>query len=650
MTTLARDNGYRMVIIITGTSTTLTDQSIRRLREDLRIDKRPDRPWWFQTNPRKDDSLRPIQDRLEDWNDTLVSPELRQTVLITVMKHHVHLKHLSDLLASVPLESAPCLIIDDEGDQASLNTKVSKGDESTTYRRIMELRSNIKHCSYLQYTATPQAPLLINIIDILSPTFAEILQPGTDYVGGEEFFVKQTEILRTIPPKDIFTHHDIPHDPPASLLKALRIFFVSITVGMITDQERGNRTMMIHPSHRTMPHSVVARWVNGAKDLYVEVLGLDQDDPDFHDLVADFRDAYDDLSLTVKDLPPFKDILPRLRRSIRRIVVKPVNATSGKTPIVDWQNSYAHVLVGGQAMDRGFTVKDLNVTYMPRGLGVGNSDTIQQRARFFGYKKNYLSYCRVFLGEDMRSAYSNYVDHEKSLRAQLLEYLEKGQSLHEWRRQFLLPASLKPTRSNIIDVDYLRGEYANQWFIPGWPHFDPSAINSNRVVAQRFLEQLMLRPDPGKNRRTKFQKHLFTDDVELSLVQERLLTRLKLPDRGFAGILLQVKHVLEQYPNATCSVYKMSSDQHHWHSRDRDVDSAGKLGQLMQGRNPKNSGQTYKGDRSIGDKKRIVVQIHNLNLKSSGTFVARDVINVAIWIPRSLATGWLIQEQNSQVH
>jgi len=65
------------------------------------------------------------------------------------------------------------------------------------------------------------------------------------------------------------------------------------------------------------------------------------------------------------------------------------------------------------AMDRGFTVEGLTVTYMPRGKGAGNADTIQQRARFLGYKRGYLGLCRVFLESDVQRAFSVYVNHEE---------------------------------------------------------------------------------------------------------------------------------------------------------------------------------------------------------------------------------------------
>ena len=82
-------------------------------------------------------------------------------------------------------------------------------------------------------------------------------------------------------------------------------------------------------------------------------------------------------------------LVPSVRFAFRNTRVLEVNARGGRTPPVDWRSAYGWILVGGQAMDRGFTVEGLTVTYMPRGIGVGNADTVQQRARFFGYKRRY---------------------------------------------------------------------------------------------------------------------------------------------------------------------------------------------------------------------------------------------------------------------
>jgi hypothetical protein len=91
---------------------------------------------------------------------------------------------------------------------------------------------------------------------------------------------------------------------------------------------------------------------------------------------------------------------------MRETSYEQVNATAGQTPRIDWGQSYGWLLVGGQAMDRGITVEGLTVTYMPRGRGVNNADTIQQRARFFGYKRRYLGFCRVYLEQGAINALS----------------------------------------------------------------------------------------------------------------------------------------------------------------------------------------------------------------------------------------------------
>ena len=81
------------------------------------------------------------------------------------------------------------------------------------------------------------------------------------------------------------------------------------------------------------------------------------------------------------------------------------------------------ILVGGQKLDRGFTVKDLIVTYLPRTTkGKSNSDTIEQRCRFFGYKKDYIEACKVYLPNESIDEFHEYVEFETSLRDYLKKY------------------------------------------------------------------------------------------------------------------------------------------------------------------------------------------------------------------------------------
>ena len=98
-------------------------------------------------------------------------------------------------------------------------------------------------------------------------------------------------------------------------------------------------------------------------------------------------------------------------------------------------------------MDRGFTVEGLTVTYMPRGPGVGNADTIQQRGRFFGYKRSYLGFCRTYLEQDVLTAFEEYVVHEEEMRRQLQQLHDSGNPLSEWTRAFILSANENPAET-----------------------------------------------------------------------------------------------------------------------------------------------------------------------------------------------------------
>ena len=157
---LARDNGYRMIIAITGTSNPLFNQSRQRLIRDLRLESRTGfNPWRHVSQPRAaSNSHTEIQDTLAEWNDPSVPAAERRTVLITVNKNHTRLQHLINVLTRLDMRGVPTIIIDDEGDQAGLNTQVNDGTGSTTYARLLDVMAALPHHSYLQYTATPQAP------------------------------------------------------------------------------------------------------------------------------------------------------------------------------------------------------------------------------------------------------------------------------------------------------------------------------------------------------------------------------------------------------------------------------------------------------------------------------------------------------------
>ena len=313
LTALARDNNYQIVIIIGGTSVNLLEQSTTRVRKDLRIDSRYgfEQKWTQITNPRSQEDFDIISNALDQWANPTFPNDRCRTILITVMKNGSHLRNLSDLLNSMNLAGVPTLIIDDEGDQASLNTRarwaaregidvedLTESDVSTIYRRITTLRNIFPHHTFLQYTATPQANLFINIMDRLSPNFIKLLTPGDEYTGGIQFFQENSNLIREIPLNNISVPNQPIHEPPESLLEALRIFYLGVVAGTVLELYRlpsqRNRSMLVHPSRLQGDHTTFYGWVNTIKESWRRLLS-GNDNEEKTELLRDFRSTYNDL-------------------------------------------------------------------------------------------------------------------------------------------------------------------------------------------------------------------------------------------------------------------------------------------------------------------------------------------------------------------
>jgi hypothetical protein len=654
VTALARDNRFHLIIVMTGISIPLYDQSSRRLRRDLRLDTARDRKWMMFTNPR-DTDLRTLQDLLRDWRDTATPTEQKMTALVAVMKNHRHLANLRDLLQQLDLSRSPVLIVDDEADQASLNTKVNQADESTTYQRIGEIRRACPHHTFLQYTATPQAPLLISLIDMLSPNFVHVLQPGLGYVGGRELFIEhRASHIREIPDHELAVDPEEADDSPESLLDALRVFLLGVAASYVSLRANpgGHRSMLVHPSHRTARHSVYTGWVTRVKRQWEAML----DRPNTAaaaELLDEFRSAYDDLRVTQAHIPTFDDLSRALPRAIRLTRVLEVNARrGGRTPQIEWFNAYSWILIAGQAVDRGFTVEGLTVTYMPRGVGVGNADTLQQRGRFFGYKSTYLGYCRIYLPLSVITAYCDYVEHEEDVRSQLRDYEAPGRSLDEWKRAFIMSPAMRPTRQNVLRLDYMRGLLSNQWFYPAYPIAGVDLLEANRQLVTTFLQSLVLSPNDGHPDRTPTQRHHIAGGVALETALRDLLVPLRVPAstdaQHFIGLMIQLRRALERDPTETCDIYLMSPTE----TRQRSLSEEGRIPNLFQGAypvEPRNQrGSIYPGDREIHAPNRVSIQIHMLTLAdTSGATVAERVPIVAAWVPSRLAAPWIVQDEET---
>ena len=285
---------------------------------------------------------------------------------------------------------------------------------------------------------------------------------------------------------------------------------------------------------------------------------------------------------------------------------------------------------------------------MPRSVGAGMADVIQQRGRFFGYKKSYIGYCRVFLLSASRNAFTEYVEHEESLRQEIQSAIDSGLDARQWRREFLLSPRLIPCRRNVIEKQYARGQFNAQWVHPNYTPDNDLFIKDNNKMIEDFIKGKEIVPHQQiseKDPSLEIQK--IASPITLQEVREELLLNYRylhrLDTERMLGALFQLNVYISNHSGASeekCDVFFMNQTQ----DRERTVDPQGRIKALFQGRSP-GSG-SYGGDSEVKESEdNVTVQVHYLALKTNSDGVFRRKVPIlAIWIPEKLAKGWLIEE------
>jgi len=460
---LAHDNGFPLVLVLAGTKDQLLLQTSDRLIKDLRADGNGGaNPWVMFVKPKRRDhsvNLTKLQRTLSIWREHDAPAVFKPTAVITVLKNRTSIDAAAALIESlrskIDLNEYPVLIIDDEGDQAGLNLSWSTGEESTIYSAIGRLRRSLNRHSYVMYTATPQGPLLVNIEDTLSPKFVTLLESGPDYLGGNDLFNNYNEFTKVIPQDEAAQVFDIsPVAPiPNSLKQAIAYYLIALYVAQKRSYPKPV-SMLIHPSAQMLLHIKYEGWVSSVLSSWETILREPEEYVYANEKKMFFETAVMELKKTCElgrewDLD---SALREIRWWISKIEVRIVNSETNNINANEWLSKAGWILIGGNKLERGFTIENLAVTYMPRSTGVGNVDVIQQRGRFFGYKRKYKDLLRGWFFEDHIQAYISYVDHEDSIRGQLGKVDKKGQRLAEWRRRFLLDPAYRPVRSQIISL------------------------------------------------------------------------------------------------------------------------------------------------------------------------------------------------------
>jgi hypothetical protein len=654
VSSLARDNGFAIVILVTGNSIILRDQSTDRLAEDLIVDS-ADSPWTYIVEP-SSEHLDVMEGVLQDWFNPMITPFSRKTIFISLLKHHGHLCDVINLFASLEprYRDLPTLIIDDEADQTGLNNQAFNNSkdggnrESTTYKRIGQLRTMFSQLFYLQYTATPQAVLLINLLDRLSPDFHFVLEPGREYIGGKFFFDPENKDLyiKEIPVSDIPSAPGDRDGIPKSLLFALQIYLIEIAVEVKRCIDNGsqfnrNISMLIHPSRLTDMHRQYELWVSSVINKWK--LTLKKSTGAVRDVfLEELKDSYLDLSKTVPKLSEWDVLKNYLETAAKKITIKLENASEGKTPEIEWKLNPYPIIIGGQAVDRGFTVRGLTITYLVRSASSSTEDSHQQRGRFFGYKHDLLPFCRLFIDDDNYIKFSRYIESEESLR----RYLKEHSDTRGLRRFFL--NSISPTRTSILNGSLGRLKLSG-WVIPYFPLPEEPVLIANRKVLNEFLSDLTFQPVEKKlSGDTPKTMHEVALSVKTSSIIKFLRNFIYEATKDSVALLafsIWLDGLSKQEPETVVDIYWMSRNA----ERSRSISDDWCWNQSS-AENALFSGESDNSDRYVGDKNvksignRISIQLHNITLKTPSDGIFEKVPILAIWVPKALGNKVVFSE------
>lgn len=534
LVTMGIDNGFELFILFAGRTKNLISQNKAEFEnlaskvdskiKVLSVEKPSDWKKVISSNLTSIDHFRKIKG---------------QPIILITNKHAGHLKAIAKSINSEKsARFLNAMIIDDEADNASLNTAKDKNDEysgSAIYRSIKNLRSVLLRHSVVQYTATPQALLLISKKDHYSPQWARVITPGENYVGAKELFSNESSFFCNVPMNETSSRQNISQFKlPSSFKEAFRAYLLTSAQRIQTPKKfhEKNSTFMVHPDVFTETHKHWETIIKDEVDLWKQ--DIEDNENRFLDFNRDeFITEYKKLERSAKktdfNISNFEDLYKRVPGIISTLNIIQVNKTSNN---INWDIPH-NILIGGYMLDRGYVIQGLVTTYMPRGKGGGMIDSLQQRGRFYGYKKDHESFIRSWMTEDTIDAYKNYAKHEAHLYSTLENLSSKGEPLRDWQRLILLDKKLKPCRKNVIGIG-LKNDFTwgGGWY---WPAYPIAASRENRdlfkAIIDKYKEEFQIFKPKGIDVSdwTNTRRTLIKENVGLS---EILLDAIRFYDPG----------------------------------------------------------------------------------------------------------------------
>ena len=533
------------------------------------------------------------------------------------------MSRVSELFDDPVMANENTIIIDDEGDQATLNSKAYSKDITNqlaqTYKVAIEIKEKIKRHCFISITATPQANILIKTTDVLSPDFGKLIYPGRGYCGLSVFHGEEQDKYVKVIPEEEDSLLDSDGGVPTSFYDALSSFYVSNAIR----KSRGDmkvHSMLIHPSMKKFDHAkveekvnkLVKQWKayakNGTKDFgYINALRPK--------LVKSYGMYVNDGVATRSFEEIEGQILDCIRQSSDALVFNSdqINARS------DAELYKTRIYIGGNILDRGITIKGLAITYIiRRAKGYSTVDNTEQRARWFGYKNvpgfsDYIDICRVWATDAIKKDFATINESDEDMWSSIERNLSRGKNFKELPRYFLLQDDvshkLKLTRPQVARTKEL---FWSEWKTQTYYVSDKEKAAFNMQLTETFKESHkdnnVIRDFKGDN------QHLYIYNVKLSDFLDNLLDKFKFcqDEMNYAGYLNKLESLItERKLDDLIDIVWVRINT----NEKRKILEDGSIQQFFRGRDmrPNEKGEyNYLGDRHTCDDRpdKIQIQIH----------------------------------------
>ncbi|MBY6136353.1 Z1 domain-containing protein [Nocardioides marinus] len=530
----AADAGYRLIIVIAGIHNNLRNQTQARIDEGF-IGRDTGKSQETRKGGAKhiigvghfDPNNTPVSltNTLRDFNKATASTNTSEIdsykvpVVLVIKKNHRTLANLLDWLkdnsarGDQEMIDQPMLLIDDEADNASINTKYGKKLVTTINGQIRDLLNMFHRSCYVGYTATPFANIFIDPDqddemyneDLFPRDFIIGLDAPTNYFGPTKIFVDglpeegdPTWLRYITDNEDILPiKHKIDHELdalPPSLTRALRTFLLARTIRNVRGQKAGHCSMLVNASRftavqgrlRNRLHETLERIQNSVR-INASRGATALNDPEIAALHGVWQEEY---SNTEFDWP---SIQSELLDAIASAKVVEVNSRAND---LDYSNSGERgqtvVAVGGFSLSRGLTLEGLTVTWFLRNTMM--YDTLMQMGRWFGYRGGYEDLCRIWMPAEAIGWYAFIANATEELHDEL-RTMEKAKATP---RMFGLavrshPASLLVTARNKMGagkkVTTLVG-LSNKFVETSKVSIRPEDLSANLGTARSFVSKL----------------------------------------------------------------------------------------------------------------------------------------------------------------